>query len=235
MSNKFLHRSEASEMLDEPNIPKELLYKNLKELDFANQVLGGHQISLNGIKKLVNNKQKVYHIIDLGCGSGDILIHIARWARKNQFQVILTGVDRNFQTIQYLKHHCKAYPEINGIVCDFDDFFKTETKIDIVHSSLFCHHLNNKELSNLIVKIKNHAQTGFVINDLHRHWIAYYGVFLITFLLNGSKLSKNDGPISILRAFKKKELKSILVDTRINNYTIHWRWAFRYLVVGYLN
>jgi len=70
MMNKFKHRSDELELLDGPNIPKDLLIQNLRELDIINRVLGGHTISLNGIKKLVKDKNKVYHIVDLGCGSG---------------------------------------------------------------------------------------------------------------------------------------------------------------------
>jgi L-rhamnose mutarotase len=42
---------------------------------------------------------------------------------------------------------------------------------------------------------------------------------------------KNDGPISVLRSFKKKEWIAILQKAGITNYTIHWKWAFRYLII----
>jgi hypothetical protein len=81
--------------------------------------------------------------------------------------------------------------------------------------------------------LKQNSKIGFVINDLQRNWLAYYGVQMITHLLNGSALSKSDGPVSILRAFKLKELKTLLQKAQIKNYSINWKWAFRYLVIGY--
>jgi SAM-dependent methyltransferase len=233
MPDQFKHRSDKSELLDAPNIPQKLLFQNLRELDFINQILGGHHISMNGIKKLVTDKNKIYHIADLGCGSGDTLKHIANWARVKGYKVKLTGVDKNNDVINYMNDYCKDYPEISGFVGDYRDFLKTATAIDIIHCSLFCHHLKDDELAELFSYIKQYTKTGFVINDLHRHRIAYYGVKMITFLLNGSKLSKNDGPISILRAFKIKELKSLLQKAQIQHYSIGWKWAFRYLIVGY--
>lgn len=232
MPNRFKHRSLQSEMLDAPNIPKELLFQNLDELDFINRVSGGHAISMNGIKKLVSDKNKVYHIVDLGCGSGGTMKRIADWARAEGYQVRLTGVDKNSDVILYLNYHCKGYPEISGIVSDYLDFLKTGGPFDIVHCSLFCHHLNDEELAVFFNWLKYHAKTGFVINDLHRHWLAYYGVQLITRLLNGSALSKNDGPVSVLRAFRREELFSLLRTVRINNFSITWSWAFRYLVIA---
>jgi len=233
MLNKFKHRSYESELLDAPNIQKDLLFKNLKELAFINRVLGGHSISLKGIKQLVTDKNKIYHIVDLGCGGGDLMQVIADWAEKSGYQVMLTGVDMNPDVIDYMNDYCKDYPEISGVASDYRDYLKTGVAIDIIHCSLFCHHLKDDELAELFSYFKDYTKTGFVINDLHRHWLAYYGVYLITHLLNGSALSKNDGPISVLRAFKVKELHALFQKAGISNYSIGWRWAFRYLVVGY--
>jgi len=232
MVDKFKTRSYEPEMLDALDIPADLLIKNLRELDFINRALAGHSISITGIKELVTQKDKTYHIVDLGCGSGDAMQYISRWAKAAGFKVRLTGVDRNANVIQYMTQYCKDYPNITGVVNDFSEFLKTETSIDIIHCSLFCHHLNEDELLELFRYIRNSVHTGFVLNDLQRSRIAYYGVYAITHLLNGSTLSKNDGPISVLRAFRKKELQLLLQNSEISNYSIRWKWAFRYLVTG---
>jgi SAM-dependent methyltransferase len=232
MPNKFNHRSGESELLDASYIPSALLYKNLRELDFINRVLGGHSISMNGIKKLVTEKKKIYHIADLGCGSGAMMKRIAGWARTNGYQVKLTGVDKNREVINFVNDDCKEYPEITGVVSDYRDFLKTGGRFDIIHCSLFCHHLKDDELDEFFSYLQRYAKTGFVINDLHRHWVAYYGVKMITRLLNGTALSKNDGPVSVLRAFTFKELHTFLQKAHIDNYSITWKWAFRYLIIG---
>jgi len=227
----FKNRSEQTELMDAPDIPVKLLHKNLGELDILNRYLGGHSISIEGIKRLMNDRQKVYHLVDLGCGSGDVLKYITRWARSNHYQVKLTGVDKNPDAIQYLNNNCSEYPEITGVVCDYRDFLKTDPKVDIVHCSLFCHHLNNHELLELFRHLKTYTAEGFVINDLQRSSIAYYSVWFLTRLLRGSALSKHDGPISVLRAFTRSELEKLLQGAGLNEFTIQWRWAFRYLVV----
>lgn len=227
----FNIRSSQSELMDSPDIPEKLLHKNLGELDILNRHLGGHSISLEGIKRLMVDRQKVYHIVDLGCGSGDVLKYIATWARSNQYRVKLTGVDKNSDAIQYLVNACSEYPEINGLVSDYKEYLQTGPKIDIVHCSLFCHHLNNYELLELFQNLKSYTIDGFVINDLQRSSIAYYSVWFFTRLLNGSILSKHDGPISVLRAFTKEELVKLLHQADLKEIAIQWRWAFRFLVV----
>jgi len=232
MLNKFKHRSCEPELLDASYIPKELLFQNLHELDFINRVSGGESITLSAIKKMVIEKSRMYHIVDLGCGSGTTMKRIAGWARARGYKVKLTGVDKNVDVINYMHENCKDYPEIIGVVSDYRNFLKTCTSVDIIHCSLFCHHLNDKELEELFSFFERKIKSGFIINDLQRNCLAYYGVQIITHFLNGSALSKNDGPVSVLRAFKQAELKRLLQKAQVKNFTIKRKFAFRYLIVG---
>ena len=54
---------------------------------------------------------------------------------------------------------------------------------------------------------------------------------ILTRLFSRSYLVKHDAPLSVLRGFKKKELEELLNKAGILNYTIHWKWAFRWLVI----
>ena len=232
MTDKFTHRSNEKELLDEANIPHGLLFKNLKELDILNRTTGGHAISIKGIRQLVTDYRKTYHIVDFGCGSGDALMAIADWAKSNKYNVQLTGIDKNPEVIGYLKKHCAGYPGITGIATDYKDYINENQSIDIVHCSLFCHHLNDDELVRLFTFFRENAKTGFIINDLQRRWLAYYSAWFFTRLLNGTVLSKNDGPVSVLRGFKPGELEQLLSKAGITNYSIRKKWLFRYLIVG---
>ena len=229
--SKFSNRSYESELLDAPDIPKQLLFQNLRELDVVNRTLGGHAITLAGIKKLVTDKTKIYHIIDVGCGGGDAMKSIANWARSNKYRVKLTGVDMNADAIEYMNNFCKGYSEITGIVSDYRSFLKAGNAVDIIHCSLFCHHLKDEELIELFSYMNKYATVGFVVNDLHRNWFAYYSIKILTRLLNGSALVKNDAPLSVLRGFKKTELQNLLDKSGVKNYYVIWKLAFIYLVI----
>ena len=232
MNTKFIHRSYEKELLDETNVKQDLLFKNLRELDILNRITGGHSITLKGIKQLITDHSKIYHVVDLGCGSGDSLRYIADWAKKNKFFVQLTGVDMNANVIEYLQKHCYTYPEITGITEDYQDFLDKNTSIDIVHCSLFCHHLNENELIRLFTYFSEKITTGFVINDLQRNWMAYYSAWFFTRLLNGTVLAKHDGPQSVLRAFSADELRHLIEKSKISNYLIQKEGLFRFLIIG---
>lgn len=220
--------------MDAPGIPTALLHHNLGELNFLNRYFGGHSISLEGIKELIKDRKKTYHIVDLGCGSGDVLRYIARWARSNAFTVTLTGVDINPDAIGYLVSNCSAYPEIKGVVSSYKDYLASSPAMDITHCSLFCHHLNEQELLELFHTLNN-SSCGFVINDLQRSAIAYWGAWLMPRLLHGTYLSKHDGPVSVQKAFTRDELLTILHKAGVDHVTVKWRWPFRYLVIAKTN
>jgi SAM-dependent methyltransferase len=232
MLPKFTYRSKEKELLDASDIPVELLNKNLGELDRFNRISGGHFISLKGIKRLITNHDKIYHVVDLGCGSGDTLRIVAEWCRSENFKIKLTGVDMNPDAIDYLKIHCANYPEITGITEDYKSYLNRTQSIDIIHCSLFCHHLDDFELERLFKYFAQYVKTGFVINDLRRQRFAYYSVWLLTRILNGTVLAKNDGPVSVLRGFKSEELALLFAKANISNYSIKKMWGFRFLVTG---
>lgn len=232
MQERFKYRSEEKELIDKSDVLRELLNRNLRELDILNRMTRGYIISLKGIKQLITDNHKIYHIVDIGCGSGGTLRAIADWARLSNYNVRLTGVDMNTDAINYLKIHCADYPEISGIMLDYKDYLNGNEDIDIVHCSLFCHHLNDDDLLSLFIYFRQHVKEGFVINDLHRNWLAYYSAWLFPRILNGTILSKNDGPVSVLRGFKSGEIPCLLNKADITNYLFKKEWLFRFLIVG---
>ena len=41
---------------------------------------------------------------------------------------------------------------------------------------------------------------------------------------------QNDGPISVLRGFRGPELETIAQKAGLKNFTVRWRWPFRWLL-----
>jgi len=70
-----------------------------------------------------------------------------------------------------------------------------------------------------------------VINDLHRHPLAYYSIKYLTQLFGGSRLVQNDAPLSVARAFSRADWQRLLAQASITQYELRWCWAFRWQVV----
>jgi hypothetical protein len=78
--------------------------------------------------------------------------------------------------------------------------------------------------------LNKNSASGFFINDLHRHWLAFYLIKYITKFFSRSYLVKNDASLSVARSFRKKDWENLFKQAGLKNYTIEWRWAFRFLV-----
>jgi 2-polyprenyl-3-methyl-5-hydroxy-6-metoxy-1,4-benzoquinol methylase len=222
----FNKRSYQKEILDIETPLFNDVKKAMKELDFINTWLGGHAITRQGFKKLLQDRKDM-SVCEIGCGGGNNLAAIKKWCMRNNVKATFTGIDINENCIEYAIQQNR---EMEFIFSDYQQV-SFERKQDIIFSSLFCHHFTDEELIGMMQWMKANSTVGFFINDLHRHPVAYYFIKLTTKLLSGSYLVKNDGPISVLRAFKKKDWKHILERAGIRNYSIKWKWAFRYLIV----
>jgi SAM-dependent methyltransferase len=67
----------------------------LRSLEQINRWLLGYRPTLAWLKRLPLEFTDPLHIVDVGCGGGDLLRQIARWARKRGIAVQLTGIDLN--------------------------------------------------------------------------------------------------------------------------------------------
>ena len=222
-------RSNEPELMDDLSLTGEELRQNLYELEVINNWLGGHQVVLDALNKLIARQAaQPLRIADIGCGGGDTLQSIARWARRKKITVELTGVDANDFMVQYARQRCRAYPEIS--VEQHDVFSETfaQQPYDIAVCSLFCHHFTDGQLVRLFGQLYRQAQLGVIINDLHRHWLAYYSIKYITMIFPSSQLVRNDAPLSVWRAFKRSELQELVLQAGVQDFELRWMWAFRW-------
>lgn len=226
--NRFAERYSGSELIDSPGIPFSDWEICLKELNTVNTLLGGHAITIAGVKKLISDRSEVITIAEIGSGGGDNLKAINKWNNKNSFKYI--GIDINKACTDYAEKNCCGLANAQFICSDYQQLNLNGHLPDIIFNSLFCHHFTDEQLVEMLTWLRNNSRVGFFINDLHRHPVAYYSIKLLTKIFSHSYLVRNDGPISVMRGFRKAEWKNLLKKAGIKNYTVSWRWAFRYLI-----
>ena len=225
----YKKRSQQKELLDQDNIPFAEIALNMRELEWINTHLGGHSITAEGFKNLLQNQKNIV-VCEIGCGGGDNLNVIAQYCAANNINAQFTGIDINADCITYAKENVNL-KNAKFYTSDYKQFHFEDNKPDIIFSSLFCHHFSDEELVEMLHWMEENSLCGFFINDLHRHDIAYHFIKLATAIFSKSRLVKNDAPVSVLRGFKKREWKDLLQKAGISNYFIKWKWAFRFLVV----
>ncbi|MDP5199856.1 methyltransferase domain-containing protein [Flavobacterium sp. DG2-3] len=230
MSVNTKYRTEEIEMMDDFSLQSEELIGALDQIAAINQLLGGNKLTLHGIKELLKktDTSKTITIADIGCGNGDMLRMLANYGKKHNLKFQLIGIDANAFTIDYARKLSADFTNIEYKCLDiFSEDFKS-LKYDIVLCTLTLHHFTTNQINDLMETLNDNASIGIVVNDLHRSKVAYRLFQLIGVVFNLNKMSRNDGLISILKGFKKKELEHFSKKLNLKNYSINWKWAFRY-------
>ena len=224
---RFANRSLEKELLDGTDIPFTDIKQNLVELNFINTYLGGHEITLDGLKFFLQGHVDILHVVEIGCGGGDNLAVIDKFLRKKSISYKLTGIDIKQECVDFAR---QQYPSIEFVCSDYKDA-QFVTKPSIIFNSLFCHHFNNEAIVDMISWMKENSSHGFFINDLQRHPMAYYAIKLLVNLFSKSYLVKHDAPLSVARSLNRNEWQWCLKEAALSEFIIRWKWAFRFLIL----
>ena len=192
-------RAQLTELMDEP-CSRDVMRHCLRDLARVNRWFLAYRPTLNWLDSLALTNDKPIHILDVGCGYGDSLRRIERWAKDRNLSVALTGCDLNPDTIAIAREASPAQSRIRWIASDVFDL-DLRKPVDIVLSSLFTHHLTEEEIVRFLVWMENTAQVGWFINDLSRASIPYRLFKAFAKVANLHPFVQHDGPVSIARAF----------------------------------
>lgn len=231
--SKFSFRAEQKELMDDLSSSGQVMEQTLLELRVINKMLGGNKVTLTGIGQLLKGilPHQAFTIADIGCGQGDMLVAIADQFSHNFPNMQLVGIDANPHIVDKARNHTAQYPQITYECVDvLTEAFQMQT-YDIMTCSLFTHHFNNDQLVCLLGSFKNRTTLGVVVNDLHRHWLAYHAIRVLVNVFSKSPMVQHDAPLSVLRAFRKRDIEGILAKAGVHDYTLRWMWAFRWQLV----
>ena len=223
-------RSTEVEILDEFDLQGEELQTTLDEIASINQYLGGNKGVIKGIISQLDpaKRESRIRILDLGCGNGDMLRAISDFGNKQAYNFELIGVDANGYAIDYARKLSATYNNISFKKIDvFSADFDSLT-YDIAICTLTMHHFKEDAIISIMKKLQAGSTNTVIINDLHRSIIAYRLFQLVCWVFRFNEISRNDGLISILRGFKKADLVRFSSKLGLSNYSIKWKWAFRY-------
>lgn len=198
----FGHRSQQRERLDEP-CSREILRAYLRDLARTNRWTLGYRPTLHWLDSLaaaLKLRARPIRILDVGCGYGDGLRRIDRWAHSRGLKMDLIGLDLNPDAIAIAAEARPANSRIEWVSADVFNYVPPEP-IGLIVSALFTHHLAEDEIVRFLQWMERYSELGWFINDLSRAAIPYHFFRMFSRLAGLHRYVQNDGPISIARAF----------------------------------
>jgi SAM-dependent methyltransferase len=208
------------ELMDQPCSYEELR-GCLRDIAKVNRLTLAHRPTLNWLGRATERRiageasgpysridEGPIRIVDVGCGYGDGLRRIERWAASRQLEVQLTGIDLNPDAIRAAKEATPARSRIEWVVGDCLAY-PAEEGIELVVSSLLTHHLEDEEIVRFLKWMEATARRGWFINDLHRKAVPYWVFKGFAAVSGWHPFVCHDGPVSIERGFVVKDWKRL--------------------------
>jgi ubiquinone/menaquinone biosynthesis C-methylase UbiE len=236
----FQIRTDEDELMDDFSITDIRLTSALEQLRVVNRFLGGYETTMAVLKpylkQCAQSSARPIRILDLGTGIADFPEYIIRWAATQSIDLEIVAIDANPVTVDYARQALRIrLPEelqskIHVEVADALNLPYADDSFDVAMGAMFLHHFAEENAIVIVRSMQRVASGGILINDLHRHPLAYYGIYSLTRILQASEMVQNDGPISVLRGFQSLELQTIAQKAGLQDFTIRWRWPFRWLL-----
>ncbi|RYG65684.1 methyltransferase domain-containing protein [bacterium] len=229
----FKTRSRALEWMDVQATTVAEFHHCLRTLEKINICTLAYPPTLKWMKAQFSKSRpgRKTQIWDIGSGGGDMLRLIWKLARKTGTTVELTGIDLHPFAERSALQSTPAEMEIVYVVSNIFDLPDDE-KTDFIISSLFTHHLTDSEVVRFIRWMEEHTNSGWFINDLHRHPLPYYFIKSVVRSLGLNRLVRHDAPVSVARGFTRGEWEALLkkAGVPLEAVTIRWSFPFRYSV-----
>jgi SAM-dependent methyltransferase len=227
-------RSAQTEVLDGPLGTAELA-KVLHDLARFNGVMLGHWPVLRWLDAAARDfpAEQVLTFVDIGCGYGDLLRAVRRWARKRGRRVKLVGIDLSPQVIEVARGATDAADDIDYQVTDVFEF-RPSYPIDFVASSLVTHHLSNEMIVRFLRWMETCAGRGWLIYDLQRSVVPFYFIAVAGLVLRLHPVVVHDGRISVARSLTRAEWRELITQAGIRRAAVDLRWFMFRFAIGRL-
>ena len=229
----FKTRSTRLERIDTGDYKPEEYTRFLREIAFINKYLGDRRaLRKTLLREIETQNIREFSVLDVGCGSGELLRYVAEFARDSGRTARLTGIDLNEISAAITRSASHAFPEISSVRGDAFKLPFADGAFDYAISSLFFHHLTDAQIPLVLNEMSRVARRGIFVIDLHRHPLAYvlYKLFCVVFRI--SQLVTRDGSLSILRGFTPAELEDLLKASKLRLKKIERIAPFRIVLYG---
>jgi SAM-dependent methyltransferase len=196
--------------------------RSLADIRFVNRWLGNRGRFVGAVLPYLRSSPRP-RLLDVGCGSGDVPVVLRRLLRG---RLAAAAVD-----IKLL--HLQAAPrDLLRVVADARTLPFAPGTFDVVTASLFLHHFEEHQLPDLLRSLYALARRALVVNDLRRARVPYVFGKLVFPVLFRSRVSVEDGLVSIRRSFREPELQAAFAAAGVPAVRIERNWPYRLLAVA---
>lgn len=224
------HRRRRPELMDDPELPAVEHDRALRALARVNRVSGTVERIWSRLRALDGGGGPL-KVLDVACGGGDVMVALARRARRGGVRLEVHGCDVSPAAVD----RARAAARAAGVA---GEFFPADALAgplpggyDLVVSTLFLHHLAQDDAVGLLGAMAR-AGRRILVQDLLRTragWLLAWGGLR---LLSRSRVAHVDGPRSVEGAFTLDEVRGLAGRAGVADVHLARVWPERFLLEG---
>lgn len=210
--SSLAERVSDAELMDGAELDPSELEENFRDIRRVNRLLGGVSTVLRHLPALLDGipRDQPVSILDLATGSADIPLAIVNWAKRNGRNVDVVASDYSDDMLTIARRHLAEVPGISLARHDARAVSLPDGEFDIVLCSLSLHHFEPDDAVQVLKEMDRLARRGFIVNDLRRSQLGFIAAWLAAQATTRNRLTRNDAPLSVRRAYTTTELADLL-------------------------
>jgi SAM-dependent methyltransferase len=224
-------RLHTPELLDQPEQDPAELAASLRQVAQVNRLFGGARALRRHLRSLLGGRAR---ILDVGTGNGETAGDLAAWAAAHGSEWRITGLDLHEVVIGVAHREAPRLPHAphlvrgDALLLPFRD-----RTFDAVCCTLTLHHFRDGEAVRLVAEMARVASGVVLVNDLERHMLNYASARVLSWTLwRGNRLTRNDGPLSVLRSFTADELMGVGARSGLGALRVRRHFPWRLVMEG---
>jgi len=215
------------ELLDRPGLTPAETERALAGLARVNRLLLGHRpVAAAALPRLAAGPAEQQRLVDLGTGSGDGAVRLARAAARRGVRLIVVGVDRK---LGHLVAGRRWGLRQLRVVADAAALPLRDAACDWSLSSLFFHHFDAAANLRVLAEMRRVARRAAIVVDLRPGRLPYWLARLLIPLLGACPVTRHDGPASVARAWPLEAVRRLTADLPVAE--LRRRFPFRWSLV----
>jgi len=219
------------EMMDDPALDDRLHYQALAGLKRINWVSRCSHRFWPTLQRLARQKSQPLRVLDLATGGGDVVVALAKKARRVGVDLSIDGCDFSHRALGFARRQAAA---ANLGSCRFFplDVFRDPLPrgYDVTICSLFLHHLTRGDAVSLLRSMAASSERGVLVSDLRRTRLGYALATAGSRLISRSPIVHLDGAQSVRAAWTETEARSIADEAGLSAAELTLQWPQRFLL-----
>ena len=205
-STTFLRKA-APELLDEDSGSPEEVASALRSLRFVNRWFGGNAVHRELLRAAGAGRRELA-VLEVAAGRATALA--AASLALQPLRLRCTLLDR--QQSHLPRNWPRQLPPPRLLQGDALAIPLPDRSVDVVSSCLFLHHLDPVQAAAFLREALRVARVAVIVNDLERTR-GHYALAKLFSLVDPSRLSRHDGPVSVRQSYSARELAAMFAST----------------------